>query len=61
VTSVVEPRVDPGPVAPGPAPGMHRSCEVPAPTAPRVSVSVRLEFALVVAFAFACAWLGFSM
>ena len=59
MTSVVEPRVDLGPVGLEPAPGMHRSYQVPAPSAPRVYVSVRVKFALAVTFAFA--WLGFSI
>ena len=59
MTSVIEPRVDLGQTESTPAPGMHRSYEVPAATAPRFYVSVRLKFAIAVAFAFA--WLGFSI
>ena len=59
LTSVVEPRVDPGPAELGQAPGMHRSYVVPAPTTSRFYVSIRWKFGLAVTFA--AAWLGFSI
>ena len=59
MTSVVGPRVDLGPFESTPAPGMHRSYEVPAPTPARFYLSVRVKFTLAVLFAFA--WLGLSI
>ena len=59
MTSLVEPRVDPGPAELGQAEGMHRSYVVPAPAASRFYVSVRWKFGLAVTFA--AAWLGFSI
>ena len=53
VTSVVEPRVDLGAADLDPAPGMHRSYVVPAPTTSRFYVSVRWKFGLAVTFAVA--------
>ena len=59
MTSLVAPRVDPGPAELGQAQGMHRSYVVPAPAASRFYVSVRWKFGLAVTFA--AAWLGFSI
>ena len=53
MTSVVEPRVDLGAADLDPAPGMHRSYVVPAPTTSRFYVSVRWKFGLAVTFAVA--------
>lgn len=59
VTSVIEPRVDPGTAENGRSAGMHRSYVVPTPTSSRFYVSVQWKFGLAVSFA--AAWLGFSI